>query len=233
MRGRYEGYRCIVIGNGPSLKLMDLEPLRREYTFGLNRIYLLADQLGFHMTFYAAIARYVLEQFTSDIQAIQSLKFLNWSYRKPYIDTPEAVFVETGPSLAPSGNILRGYYAGAGTVTNFALQIAYFMGFSEVILIGVDHHYDTSGTPNRAIIASGPDRNHFAQDYFGPGIVWQLPDMQAMEDGYRMLRRLYEKHSRRIVDATDGGMLTVFPKVDFRTYLSESPFRSMGNDAAT
>jgi hypothetical protein len=230
LRGRYAGRRCIVIGNGPSLNDIDLEPLKGEYTFGLNRIYLLTERLGFHVTFYVAIARYVLEQFTDDIRAVPGLKFLNWSYRRPFLDTPDAVFVETAPRLTPDGNILRGYYAGAGTVTNFALQIAYFLGFSEVILIGVDHRYQQSGTPNRAVIEQQADRNHFAPDYFGPGVIWQLPDLEAMEDGYRRVKALFERDSRLVVDATRGGMLTVFPKVEFQSHLRDSRWLSLRDD---
>ncbi len=36
----YNGKRCFVIGNGPSLKNTDLSLLKDEYAFGMNRIYL-------------------------------------------------------------------------------------------------------------------------------------------------------------------------------------------------
>ena len=50
-RDAYKGRRCFIIGNGPSLRRMDLSPLRDEVTFGLNRIYLLFEELGFSTTF--------------------------------------------------------------------------------------------------------------------------------------------------------------------------------------
>ena len=46
-RDRYAGKRCFIIGNGPSLREMDLSALRDEYTFGLNRIYLMFEKIGF------------------------------------------------------------------------------------------------------------------------------------------------------------------------------------------
>lgn len=228
LQGSYAGCRCIVIGNGPSLRRMDLTRLRTEYTFGMNRISLLANEVGFTPSFFAAINRYVLGQFVEEIRQVAGLKFLNWSYRGSYLDLPDTVFVETNLSLSPSGNIRAGYYAGAGTVTVFALQVAFFLGFSEVILIGVDHKYDTKGTPNQAVVAEAADTSHFSRDYFGPGVVWQLPDLPAMERGYRQMRALFERQGRQILDATDGGNLRVFPKVDFATQLESSRF--LGKD---
>ncbi|MCC8085761.1 MAG: hypothetical protein LIP15_16235, partial [Clostridium sp.] len=40
-RGRYEGKRCFIIGNGPSLRQEDMDLLKQEYTFGANRIYIM------------------------------------------------------------------------------------------------------------------------------------------------------------------------------------------------
>lgn len=229
LHGSFSGCRCIVMGNGPSLKEMDLNRLAKEYTFGLNRISLMTEELGFGPTFLAAINRYVLEQFSKEIRELDCLKFLNWSYRGPFLGEPNTVFVETGPNLDPTGDLRRGYYAGAGTVTVFALEAAYYLGFSEVVLIGVDHSYHSEGTPNRAVVAQTEDRSHFSKDYFGPGVIWQLPDLAAMERGYRKIRELYSQGERLIVDATLGGKLEVFPKVSLHSHLDGSRFESMAD----
>jgi hypothetical protein len=42
--------RCFLIGNGPSLRKMDLSHLRNEFSIGLNRIYLLFPEIGFPTT---------------------------------------------------------------------------------------------------------------------------------------------------------------------------------------
>ena len=54
--------------------------------------------------------------------------------------------------------------------------------------------------------------------YFGKGFRWQLPDLDTSELAYLRARRAYESAGRRIVDATVGGQLDVFPKVDFDSY---------------
>ena len=59
--------RCFILGNGPSLKKTNLALLENEYTFGLNRIYLLFDQLGFSTTYYVAVNHLVIEQCANEI----------------------------------------------------------------------------------------------------------------------------------------------------------------------
>src|SRR3990172_5759675 len=75
-RNRHVGQRCFILGNGPSLSKMDLGLLNNEVTFGLNRVYLLFEQMQFMPTYYVSINELVLEQFSSDIQALPMPKFL-------------------------------------------------------------------------------------------------------------------------------------------------------------
>src|SRR3989339_1665212 len=100
------------------------------------------------------------------------------------------------------------------------MQLAYYMGFSEVILIGVDHHFVTQGTPNQEVVSHGADPNHFHPDYFGKGIRWHLPDLERSERSYWMAKHAFEVDGRRIVDATVDGRLNVFPKIDYQRYFA-------------
>jgi hypothetical protein len=95
------------------------------------------------------------------------------------------------------------------------MQLAYHMGFDQVILVGVDHSFITQGKPNTEIVSQGDDPNHFSAEYFGKGFRWQLPDLETSEIAYHMARRVFEADGREIVDATIGGKLTVFPKADY------------------
>ena len=61
----------------------------------------------------------------------------------------------------------------------------------------------------------GDDRDHFDTRYFGKGFRWQLPDLDTSEVAYRMAHKAYANDNRRILDATVGGKLTVFPKLDY------------------
>lgn len=225
LQAKFANHRCIVIGNGPSLKNTNLHLLKDEFTFGLNRVYLLFKELGFETTFLASINRLVLQQSGQEIMNTNSIKFLNWHYRQYIEPDDRTMFLCPRPIQDKvDGQIMNGYIATAGTVTNFAIEIAFYMGFSEVILIGVDHSFADKGTPNKAIVTQQNDQNHFSPDYFGKGYVWQLPDLDAMELGYMASYQLFKKQNRKIVDATVNGNLQVFPKVNFEDYLANSPY---------
>jgi hypothetical protein len=213
----HKGERCFVIGNGPSLQNTDMTKLRNEYTFGLNRIYLMFQDLGFPTSFFVSINDLVIEQSAADIQALDIPKFVSWRSRKWLTPKDDLFFLYTtytGPKFAK--NAAGRLWEGA-TVTYVALQLAYYIGFSEVVLIGVDHNFATKGKPNTTITSEGDDPNHFDPKYFGKGFRWQLPDLETSEIAYRMARDAFEADGRKVVDATVGGKLTIFPKADYNS----------------
>ena len=215
-KDHYAGQRCFIIGNGPSLRKMDLSVLKDEVTFGLNRIYLAFDELGFTTSYLVSVNDLVLQQCADEMISLNIPHFITWRARDTFKNDPEVVFIDsdyTGSenfSGDATGRIFEGF-----TVTYVALQLAYFMGFSEVILIGVDHNFQTTGPANQAVVSQGDDPNHFSPNYFGKGFKWQLPDLAGSERAYRLARTAYESAGRRVSDATVDGKLTVFPKIDF------------------
>lgn len=211
----HKGERCFIIGNGPSLKNTDVSKLNNEITFGMNRIYLAFTEWGFETNYFVSINDLVIEQCASDIQNLTIPKFLSW-HSNSFIDfDPLITYLHstyTGPKF--SSDIRNRIWEGA-TVTFVAMQIAYFMGFSEVVLIGVDHNFKASGDPNSTVISQGDDEDHFDARYFGKGFRWQLPDLETSEIGYRLAKDAYENDNRKILDATVDGKLNIFPKVSF------------------
>ena len=214
--GLRQGERCFIIGNGPSLNETDLTRLKGEATFGLNRIYLLFPKMGFSTSYYVSVNTLVIEQCAGEIAELGMPKFLTWRGRRWTSQDDGVLFLDTdytGPETF-SSDIRRRVFEGS-TVTYVALQVAYFMGFREAILIGVDHSFATPGQANVTVVSKGDDPNHFSPSYFGPGFRWQLPDLAASERAYRLAKDAYESDGRRILDATVGGKLNVFPKVDY------------------
>jgi hypothetical protein len=213
---KHHDMRCFIIGNGPSLRQTDLSRLRGEYTFGLNRIYLLFPELGFTTTYLVSVNDLVLEQCTAEMQTLPLPKFLTWRSRRWFRPDPNITYLDTdftgeeNFSSSLTGRIFEGF-----TVTYVALQLAYHMGFNQAILVGVDHNFVTQGTANQTVISHGDDPNHFASNYFGKGFKWQLPDLAGSERAYTMARDAYSRAGRHILDATVGGKLTIFPKVDY------------------
>ncbi len=213
------GERCFILGNGPSLKHTDISRLKNEYTFGMNRVYLAFPKWGFPTTYFLSVNSLVIEQCADDIRALPVPKFLSWRSRDLIQPAPDTIFLHTtytGPTFARDAR--KRLWEGA-TVTYIALQLAFHMGFETTILIGVDHNFTTQGQPNATITSKGNDRDHFDPSYFGAGFRWQLPDLKTSERAYKLAHQTYLSAGRQVLDATIGGKLTVFPKVDYNTLL--------------
>jgi hypothetical protein len=216
------GKRCFIVGNGPSLNQMDLQLLRNEITFGANRIYLIFPKIGFQTTYYVSVNRLVIAQCSKDIENLQMPKFISWYARNDISFKTDITFVrdphdrELGFSKIPVWHVCEG-----ATVTYVAMQLAYYMGFKQVILIGVDHSYATTGQPHKTVLSAGKDPNHFDPNYFGRGFRWQLPDLETSERAYGLAKINFEQDNREILDATIAGKLDIFPKVDYQALFDD------------
>ncbi|MGN6626673.1 MAG: 6-hydroxymethylpterin diphosphokinase MptE-like protein [Tepidisphaeraceae bacterium] len=220
---RHLGKRCFVIGNGPSLKQTDLSLLKNEITFGTNRIYMNFDAMGFETTYHVCVNDLVVEQCADEIAALKMPKFVGWHCRDMIDFTPDMQFLWTRGGLRSwfFTDLTEGCWEG-NTVTMVALQLAYYMGFSEVILVGVDHSYQFQGKPHAAVVSTGDDPNHFNGNYFGAGFRWHLPDLEGSEMSYRVADFVYRQNGRRILDATVGGKCPVFPKIPYLTLFPQT-----------
>ncbi len=220
LKNIHKGKRAFIIGNGPSLKQTDLSKLKNEITFGMNRIYLAFPELGFSTTYICVTNDLVVEQFVEDFNVLKIPKFIAWRSRRHFnniqlSNLPTFVYTTyTGPRF--SGDVRGRVWEGA-TVTNLALQLAFHMGIEKAILIGVDHNFTSKGEANKTVTSQGDDPNHFMPNYFGKGIKWQLPDLDTSEIGYTFARDAYQKAGREVVDATIGGKLNIFPKMDYNS----------------
>ncbi len=173
----------IVIGNGPSLRHAPREFLESLPSFGANRIYLLED---FAPTYYVSINRHVVDQFgleaVSRLDGATELFFMRARSVTPELAAASGAVVPTDSMYSPgpddwadaqavfSSDPARGVGEG-WTVTFVSLQLAYFMGFSRILLVGVDHHFAQSKereyAPNELIAGfDAGDSNHFNPAYF-------------------------------------------------------------------
>jgi 6-hydroxymethylpterin diphosphokinase MptE-like len=217
LRDIHRGERCFIIGNGPSLKRTDLACLKDEYTFGMNRFYMLFNELGYSTSYYLTVNSLVVEQCAEDLRSLTMPVFISWRSRTLIQPGKDTIFLHTtytGPKFARDAR--ERMWEGA-TVTYVALQLAFHMGFEQVILIGVDHNFTTQGKPNSTVVSQGDDPNHFSPGYFGKGFRWQLPDLETSERAYRMAHQVYQQAGRLVLDATIGGKLTVFPKIAYES----------------
>lgn len=216
---RHSGERCFVVANGPSLNQMDLSFLRAETVIGLNKIYLGIDRFKFYPRYLVAVNEKVIRQSAEQLKALNCVKFISGRGSDVLPEGPLTYHITTkNVSCRFCRDIANGVREG-GTVTYAALQIAYYMGFSDVVLIGLDHRYRFHGQPHEAHVLDGSDPNHFSPDYFGNGQSWDNPDLPLSEESYRIAREVYDSEGRRIIDATVGGACPVFERADYRQFI--------------
>lgn len=216
-RGLHRGERCFILANGPSLAQVNHARLRHEKTFGLNRIYLLADVMGYLPDYYVCVNELVLDQFHNEIAQLAMPKFVNWNRRQLFNGVAQNLyFLRLRLNLRDCfSSSIEAPISSGGTVTFVALQIAFYMGFDQVIIVGLDHSYKSKGIPNRSVIRAEPqDEDHFHPQYFPKGSAWQPPDLLRSQLAYQLARDAYSQAGRTIVDATLGGKCEVFEKTD-------------------
>lgn len=216
-KNKHRGERCFIIANGPSIRKMNLSLLKNEFTIGMNRIYLNAETMGFLPTFLVVFDVSVqIRQFAREIERVETTKFLNWNGRRYLQDRRDVLFFRQTFKVEFSTDLSERVHGGH-SVTNVCLQLAYYLGFREVILIGKDHYYAQQGVPGQLVTSTGREENHFIKGYYKEGMVWRIPDYKGEELMYRMAREAFERDNRKVLDATVGGKLEVFDKVDYHS----------------
>jgi hypothetical protein len=227
-RDRHRGKRCFILGGGPSLKKIDPGPLKNEITFGVNGIFLIFDWLGFEPSYYVVEDFLVFEDRWRDIKkrVKQSTCFFPVQFQYPEFHRDSHHYLRAIYDFDPrsgfprfSTNAARLIWIG-GTVTYVCMQLAFYMGFDEVYLVGMDHsytrpaHVQSAGT---VWTSHGEDCNHFHPDYFGSGYRWHDPMVWRMEVAYKKAKEVFEANGRVIKNATVGGRLDVFERVEYAT----------------
>lgn len=220
LHDRHAGQRCVLVANGPSLNRMEMSFLREHTLIGLNKIFLGIDHFGIYPRYLVAINPKVIEQSRAQFQRLNCVKFIGGHGAAGAVTEDALTYLinTTHPPKRFCHDITQGVHEG-WTVTYAALQIAYFLGFSEVIIVGMDHRYTFDGEPNESRTLDGPDPNHFSEDYFGHGQSWDNPDLAHSEESYAIARSEYERAGRRIIDATLDGACTVFEKARYQDVL--------------
>ena len=221
----HRGKRCFIIGNGPSLNKCNLRYLKSEKTFGVNSIFLNYETMGFYPTYYVVEDILVAEDRASQINSYnKSQKFFGNYLNYCIADSEETIWLnvlmryEDYPDFPNfSKNALRKLWAG-GTVTYLCMQLAYYMGFNEVYLVGFDHSYKIPSDvriEGNVIQSASEDPNHFDNSYFGKGYRWHDPRVDRMEIAYNKAKYYFEKDGRKIYNATVEGHLEVFERVNY------------------
>lgn len=225
----HSGRRCFILGNGPSLNKVDFHKLDGEIVFGVNSIFLLTRTNGFRPTYFVVEDNLVFKENKDEIDAYEGVtKILPRQYAEQLECRNECFSFEMEQSFynknhrnyaLPQFNASADplFYCGQ-SVTYINMQLAYYMGFQQVILLGMDFSYSVPSDHQQKgnhIHSHGDDPNHFHKDYFGKGKTWKDPRLGRVLRSYHRAKFAFESSGRSIVNGTEAGKLELFDRVSF------------------
>lgn len=225
LKGKYKGERLFVMGNGPSLNKMPLYFLKDEYTMCFNRVNLMYERVGWKPDFYVVIDDLVIKDNYQEInnEVLPVVKYAFFPDIHPsnldvtdYIENRDNVswFIADKPEF-------RADLPNCGhnkTVVNAGLQVAAWLGFTEIYLIGVDMTFGDQKVKKinkRDWEAGEDDPNHFDPRYFKKGRKYHNPTVHEMLEQFQIGKEFFDKMGVNIYNAGINGKLEIFPRVDF------------------
>lgn len=224
--------RAFIVGTGPSLCVRDLDKLKNEVTFGCNKIYLAFSETDWRPTYYSVIDRIVAENNKNEIEQLSLTKIFS-SVAKPFFKKSKDVTwlndlksptIQGERIFRFSPDVAKGTYGGY-TVIYTQLQLAYYMGITEVYLIGVDFDFTESKrtgektSAGEEILKSSGEINHFHRDYRPNGELWTIPNLGYQYKAFQIAKSAFEKDNRQIYNASRRTKLDVYPTVNFDSLL--------------
>lgn len=237
--GRHKGKRCFIIGNGPSLSLQDLGKLKQEISFGSNSIYALYAHTVWRPTYYCAwdpvFCKEMMSEKKSMFRLMEGCKAAFTSLLNDAIqyrddaDMEKLYYMRTMHEIANNGlpkfseDCAECVYT-SGTITYGMLQLAIYMGIQEIYLLGVDCSYsvevheDNTVTQTDVInhmdIMEEEEKRFYDANLDRHGVS-SITYIDQHLFGYRVARLYAESHGIKIYNATRGGRLEIFERVNF------------------
>ncbi len=239
LENRHAGRRCFVIGNGPSLRLDDLEKLKNEISIASNRIYVAFPSLVWRPSYFTCIDTVYAENHGKELNELDLFKIFPHYLRSFLLrngdPTPQgttAYFRQLPGRFSVegvyrgnfSGDALRGFHTGP-TVTILNLQLAYYLGCRPIYLLGVDGMYEVSrkriphGLHGQLAVCDG-EQNHFHPDYRAPGEPYVVPLPDQVQVGYSACRKFLEERGVRVLNASRQTRVAAFERVDIDRVLA-------------
>lgn len=218
-KNQHKGNRCFIIGTGPSLTIDDLEKLSNEITFGTNRIYELFNKTKWRPTYYINQDTFLIKTFSKEILDIDcSAKFIPVTFREIFSNADINFFIlkekDFYPKAAPFSFDVAKFIAQGYTVTYGAIQLAMYMGFNEIYLLGIDHNYNVYQDAKGNIIRKENAKDNYSKGMKEMNNKGNLPRVAETTIAYQTAEDMSKKKGVKIYNATRGGKLEVFERVN-------------------
>ena len=231
LKNIHRGETCFIIGNGPSLDAKDLQTIHEKGidSFGTNRVFKIFDKTEWRPRFFVSEDVIIIRGIQKEISELQAeYKFipanLHW-YEN--INIKDATYFYLNYSENHPDDIyglslnLDSHITCRATVSLTCLQLAIYMGYSKIYLLGVDHNFAKMFDKDGNVIEDKTIKNHFTDDY-DKDIIDQGFQIDGATQAYFDVKRLSEKLGTfKVYNATRGGKLEVFERVSFDDMIKE------------
>lgn len=237
LKNRFKGETCFVIGNGPSLQIADLQKIHDEgyHSIASNKIYLAFEKTNWRPNYYTISDYVVAENNKNYINELNIKKIVTYGMSDIF-DPKDNRFMYYNFSKNEVGTTIKDYkpffsknimyeVGGGYSVTFVNLQLAYYLGFNKVILIGVDFSFKTpkkiikNKYYGEALVSEG-ESNHFLPNYREKGETWTMPRLDLQEIAFRKAKKVFELDNRTILNASRETKLEVFDKMELDQILN-------------
>jgi hypothetical protein len=218
----HKNERCFIVGNGPSLKTLDMSLLKNEITFGCNRVYLGFSEWGYNFKYMTIFDRLqiqlYLREWEKNLSKISTVftPFHNCQLMNIPNICPINFSYFWKDRLPPFEPNLAKQTLGGSTV-HLMLQLAILMGCNPIIIIGVDNkYYINDHQKNGRFWFSESGENHFNSDYTQNGKrLFLLPIPNVVNDGYRDAANWCAQNGIEVINANPNSFLPAFKKIPF------------------
>lgn len=235
----HEGKRVFIIGNGPSLANTNLDLIKDEYSIAMNRISLLYPKFLWRPTYFLFSSSNCLDkewgsQWTESVKETYTdkrTKCFIWEKYRSVIDPNNEHSIEWIRSMTEfkpnsRGDIDVRWWPNnieyrmdkSATTMNLALQIANYMGFSEIIFLGVDLGFVADRGFNQ-------DPNHFSQQYNAHIIPEKVDKINNQMRNVHKLARMKIPARIKMYNASITTNLDIYPRICYSTLLKEKKYK--------
>lgn len=230
-KDKHKGKRAFVIVNGPSLKNQNLSHLKDEITFVVSAFYRHEVIKTWQPTYYSILDKTFFENtekskiFFDELNSkVNKSKFFipyfrgyNSNISRGLLPVNQTFYVATAG--LPNDKIdLTDIVQSFQSVSAFALAQAIYMGCSEIYLLGFDHDYLSYRGIDRHFYDGGTLKGHISSYTPLSEMITYEQEMKSclkLWSNYNSLKKSATKRGISIFNATDGGYLDVFERVNF------------------
>ena len=214
----HKGERCFIIATGPSLTMEDIEALKGEYTFSMNSICKLYETTDWRPSYYAVQDNHVFISIQDIIRAHKEVPvFVSDNIWRRFRREPDWIEFPTDTMYHAYDMKIGNYHAKFSgdahdivydgySIAYSCIELAIYMGFREIYLLGCDCTY--TGEKEHFIDSGVEDRS---RKFATPKLIV----------AYEEAKCYTETHDVEIFNATRGGVLEVFPRVNLDDILKE------------